>query len=243
MGRDSQKGAISQIPKAMRFEYFRQLLNFYARNEAVRSPVLESQTRKGEQTRQALLDAAVLRFAKSGYRSTSVADIARDAGLGGTIAFAYFKNKEALFLAAVDQDVAAHIQEGLAFVTDSQGSRKQPEADWQQRLFFTLVATAEQHPLSRRLLAGLEPEATDRVLEIPALKELRAACATRLQSEQTAGTIRPDVDPLVMANGIVAIMLALLMSVVQLGSTATTGYATEVAAVFAAALRPTSPRD
>ena len=109
-------------------------------------------------------------------------------------------------------------------------------------LFFTLVATAEQHPLSRRLLAGLEPEATDRVLEIPALKELRAACATRLQSEQTAGTIRPDVDPLVMANGIVAIMLALLMSVVQLGSTATTGYATEVAAVFAAALRPTSPR-
>ena len=232
----------------MRFEYFRQLLNFYAKNESVDSPVLESQTRKGEQTRQAILDAAVLRFARSGYRSTSVADIARDAGVGGTIAFAYFKNKEALFLAAVDQDVAAHIQEGLAFVTDSQSSRKQPdadwqpEADWQQRLFFTLVATAEQHPLSRRLLAGLEPEATDRVLEIPALKELRAACATRLQSEQTAGTIRPDVDPLVMANGIVAIMLALLMSVVQLGSTATTGYATEVAAVFSAALRPTSPR-
>jgi AcrR family transcriptional regulator len=227
----------------MRFEYFRQLLNFYAKNGSVDSPVLESQTRKGEQTRQAILDAAVIRFAQDGYRSTSVADIARDAGVGGTIAFAYFKNKEALFLAAVDQDVAAHIQEGLAFVTDSQSSRKQPEADWQQRLFFTLVATAEHHPLSRRLIAGLEPEATDRVLETRALKELRAACATRLQTEQIAGTIRPDVDPLVMANGIVAIMLALLMSVVQLGSTATTGYATEVAAVFSAALRPVSPRD
>ena len=233
----------------MRFEYFRQLLNFYAKDKSVDSPVLESQTRKGQQTRRTILDAAVLRFARSGYRSTSVADIARDAGVGGTIAFAYFKNKEALFLAAVDQDVAAHIQEGLAFVTESQATGQgseadwQPEADWQQRLFFTLVATAEQHPLSRRLLAGLEPEATDRVLEIPALKELRAACATRLQSEQTAGTIRPDVDPLVMANGIVAIMLALLMSVVQLGSTATTGYATEVAAVFTAALRPTSTRD
>lgn len=233
----------------MRFEYFRQLLNFYARQQAVDSPVLESQTRKGQQTRRAILDAAVLRFARSGYRSTSVADIARDAEVGATITYAYFKNKEALFLAAVDQDVAAHIHAGLAWVNNSASPEHaavadwQPEADWQQRLFFTLVATAEQHPLSRRLLAGLEPEVTERVLEIPALKELRAACATRLQSEQTAGTIRLDVDPLVMANGIVAIMLALLMSVVQLGSTATTGYATEVAAVFAAALRPTSPRD
>ncbi|MEI7888023.1 MAG: TetR/AcrR family transcriptional regulator [Actinomycetes bacterium] len=238
MSRDSQLGAIPQIPKAMRFEYFRQLLNFYAKQQVVDSPVLESQTRKGQQTRRAILDAAVLRFARSGYRSTSVADIARDAGLGGTIAFAYFKNKEALFLAAVDQDVAAHIHTGLAWVNNSATPEHAAVADWQQRLFFTLVETSEQHPLSRRLLGGLEPEVTERVLEIPALKELRAACATRLQSEQTAGTIRPDVDPLVMANGIVAIMLALLMSVVQLGSSATTGYATEVAAVFAAALRP-----
>jgi len=35
-------------------------------------------------TRQALLDAAVARFARDGYRGTSVAEIARDARLSGT---------------------------------------------------------------------------------------------------------------------------------------------------------------
>ncbi|MEX0769014.1 MAG: TetR/AcrR family transcriptional regulator [Microthrixaceae bacterium] len=202
--------------------------------------IAESNITKGEQTRQAILDAAVIRFAREGYRSASIADIARDAGVGNTITYAYFKNKEALFLAAVDQDAAAHIRTGLVWVSDPREEEQPIVANWQQRLFFTLVETSTQHPLARRLLGGLEPEVTERVLEIPALQELRAACADRLRVEQVDGTVRIDIDPLEMANGIVAIMLALLMSVVQLGSSATTGYATEVAAVFSAALQPPS---
>ena len=50
-------------------------------------------TRKGEQTRLAILDAAIARFGREGYRATSVADIARDAGVSGTAAYAYFPNK------------------------------------------------------------------------------------------------------------------------------------------------------
>src|SRR2546421_264852 len=63
--------------------------------------------RKGEQTREAILWAAIVRFGRDGYRSTAVADIARDAAVSGTLAYAYFPNKEALFLAAVDEDAAA----------------------------------------------------------------------------------------------------------------------------------------
>src|SRR3954468_18237529 len=73
---------------------------------------------KGEQTRQAILTAAIYRFGRDGYRATSVADIARDAGVGGTVAYAYFPSKEALFLAAIDEDAAAVIQEGLFSVVD-----------------------------------------------------------------------------------------------------------------------------
>jgi len=69
---------------------------------------------KGAQTRQAILDAAIVRFGREGYRATSVADIARDAGVGGTVAYAYFDDKEALFLAAIDEDAAAVIHEGLS---------------------------------------------------------------------------------------------------------------------------------
>ena len=50
--------------------------------------------------------------AATAYRGTSVADIARDAGVSGTAAYAYFDNKKALFLAALDDDAASAIRSG-----------------------------------------------------------------------------------------------------------------------------------
>lgn len=192
---------------------------------------------KGEVTRRAILDAAIVRFGRDGYRATSVATIARDAGVGGTVAYAYFPNKEALFLAAVDHDAAGVIDEGVSHVLDDIESD-----DWRGTLIFTLVDAVEHHPLARRLLAGLEPEVTARVMEIPALHELRKACAERLRTEQATGTVRPDIDAVSVANGIVSICLSLLMSVVQLGSAATSVYAEDVSSVFAAALDPPARR-
>jgi len=189
---------------------------------------------KGAQTRRAILRAAIDRFGRDGFRATSVADIARDASVGGTVAYAYFPNKEALFLAAVDEDAAGVIGEGLATVLDVPDIRR-----WHDSLIFTLVGAVGRHPLARRLLAGLEPEVTVRVLDIPALTELRKACTELLRTGQAEGTVRPDIDPAAVANGIVALMLSVLMSVTQLGSEAAVAYSQDVAAVFEAAL--TSP--
>jgi AcrR family transcriptional regulator len=186
---------------------------------------------KGAQTRRAILQAAITRFGRDGFRATSVADIARDAAVGGTVAYAYFPNKEALFLAAVDDDAAGVIQEGLATVLDVPDIRR-----WHDTLIFTLVEAVDRHPLARRLLAGLEPEVTVRVLEIPALNELRKACTEMLRMGQAAGTVRPDIDPTAVGNGIIALMLAVLMSVTQIGSQAAVAYSQDVAAVFEAAL-------
>jgi len=188
---------------------------------------------KGAKTREAILRAAIARFARDGFRATSVADIARDAGVSGTLAYAYFPNKEALFLAAVDEDAAAVINEGLSTIlTDSQAG---PD-DWRQALLVTLVGAVDRHPLARRLLAGLEPDVTDRVLEIPALEELRKACVERLRTDQAAGLVRSDIDAAAVANGMVTITLSLLMSVVQIGGGIADNYGPHVTAVFEAAL-------
>lgn len=192
---------------------------------------------KGAQTRQTILEAAIVRFGREGYRATSVADIARDAGVGGTVAYTYFSNKEALFLAAIDEDAAAVIREGLVKAIEDADVE-----DWRQTLIFTLVDAVGGHPLARRVLAGLEPEVTDRVLEIPALAELRAAIAERIRDEQVAGSVRPDIDPVAIGNGVVSIVLSLLMSVVQVGSGAAVTYGADVAAVFRAALDPPGRR-
>ena len=188
---------------------------------------------KGEQTRRAILEAAIARFGRDGYRATSVADIARDASVGGTVAYAYFPNKESLFLAALDEDAAAVIEEGLTSVM-----RDPTILDWRQTLIYTLVEAVDQHPLAKRVLGGLEPDVTDRVLDIPALTELRKAVVERLRSEQAAGTVRNDIDPVAVGNGVVTITLSLLTSVVQLGSETTAPHAEDVRAVFEAALRP-----
>lgn len=187
---------------------------------------------KGAQTRQAILRAAIARFGRDGFRATSLANIARDASVSGTAAYAYFPSKEALFLAAVDEDAAGVIHEGLSSILE------QPDVhQWQETLIFTLLEAVERHPLARRLLAGLEPEVTERVLGIPALEELRKALAERLRSEQVTGAVRADIDPVSIANGIVALVLAVLMSVVQVGESAAGTYASDVGAVFQAALR------
>lgn len=199
------------------------------------SPDLSEPPTKGEQTRHAILTAAIERFGRDGYRATSVADIARDAGVSGTLAYAYFPNKEALFLAAVDEDAAAVIRDGLSVI----GEPGTP--DWRQSLIFTLLEAVDRHPLARRLLAGLEPDVTERVLEIPALSELRKAVAERLREEQLGGTVRPDIDPASIANGIVSIVLSLLMSVVQVGTGAAATYADDVIAVFEAAIDRSPP--
>src|SRR5947199_9678402 len=104
---------------------------------------------KGEHTRAAILDAAIARFGRDGYRATSVADIARDASVGGTVAYAYFPSKEALFLAAVDEDAAGVIREGAStFIEETEPK------DWRETLIFTLLEAVGRHPLARRLLAG-----------------------------------------------------------------------------------------
>ena len=196
----------------------------------------ESLGSKGAQTRRAILEAAIGRFGREGFRAASVADIARDAGVGGTVAYAYFSSKEALFLAALDEDAAGVIHEGLSTV-----SAGMVLEDWRQLLLFSLVGAVEHHPLARRVLAGLEPDVTDRVLEIPALADLRKACTERLREGQLAGTVRRDIDPAAVGNGLVAIVLSLLMSLVQLGTETAAPYGNDVLAVFAAALEPPGP--
>lgn len=190
---------------------------------------------KGERTRKALLEAAIARFGRDGYRGTSVAEIARDARLSGTAAYVYFPNKQALFLAAVDEDAAAVVDEGLASLTDAVDLD-----EWRGTLIFTLLSAVDRHPLARRVLTGLEPDFTVRLITIPALEQLRKECGDRIAAEQLAGKVRADVDPQQIANGLVTIVLSLVMSLLQTGTDPATLLGADVTAVVEAALRPPS---
>jgi AcrR family transcriptional regulator len=166
---------------------------------------------KGARTRQALLEHAVRRFAADGFRGSSVSEIARDAGLTPAAAYAYFENKEALFAAAVDIDAAALIEEILPLISASALA-----AGW-SNLIGALFAGLESHPLARRILAGLEPDHTERLIDIPALTDLRDAIAELLVEGQREGTVRSDIDPVIMASGLESVVMAIVIALLQTG--------------------------
>ncbi len=189
---------------------------------------------KGDRTRQALLAAAVVRFAREGYRGTSVADVCRDAGLSTTAAYPYFANKEALFVAAVDEDVAGLIDDAVSLVMLDE------EPEWGRLMMRALIAHLAGHPLAGRIVRGLEPEFTMRLLQIPALQELRKTVTELIRDQQVRGDVRRDIDPAETAGGMVVIVISLLMATTQTGADAA-GFeqvAGDVESVLQAATRP-----
>lgn len=57
------------------------------------------------QTRQAILDAAVVLFSSRGYEKTSIQTLAQHAGIGKSTIYTYFKTKEDIFLAFCDEEI------------------------------------------------------------------------------------------------------------------------------------------
>jgi AcrR family transcriptional regulator len=188
---------------------------------------------KGDRTRQSLIDAGIVRFAREGYRGTSVADVCRDAGLSTTAAYPYFASKEALFVAAVDEDVAGLIADAVSLVAIELA----PE-QWGHTMMQGLLERMGDHPLARRIVSGLEPEFTVRLLDIPALAELRKGVTELMRAHQVTGLVRRDVDPGQMANGLVIIVISLLMAAMQTGGAGFELVADDVEAVLSAATRP-----
>lgn len=62
---------------------------------------IAARPRDAAQTRQELLRAARVRFARDGYRSTTVRDIAADAGVNVALISRYFGSKDGLFEACL----------------------------------------------------------------------------------------------------------------------------------------------
>jgi AcrR family transcriptional regulator len=187
---------------------------------------------KGERTRRRLLELAIDRFGERGYRATSVSEIARAAGLTQAAAYAYFPSKEALFDAAVDADAATLVDEtqGPAFAA--------PIGQLVPMLVLGFLAGLEGHPLTRRVVAGQEPDALARLVNLPALGRLTGDIADAIRSGQARGDVRPDLDAELFASGAETIVVSLVMSVTQVGASTETRRQLGVLSIFDAVLRP-----
>jgi AcrR family transcriptional regulator len=200
----------------------------------VAAPILdvsEPET-KGERTRQRILALAVDRFGTRGYRATSVSEIARAAGLTQAASYAYFDSKESLFAAAVDHDASALLADAWTAVNDESIDLLVPS------LVTALMAGLDNHPLAARVLAGNEPDAVPRLVDLPALERFGERLAGVLREAQAEGRVRPDVDPAVVSGGIEALMLGVLFAWVQAKGTSKRRHVVGVTGAFGLMLCP-----
>lgn len=186
---------------------------------------------KGQRTREALVAAAIQRFSVDGIKGVTLTDIARSVGISPAAVYAYFPGKEALFTAAVDWDAAGLIQRAMAALLDG------PLATEWTGLVGVLLDGLPHHPLARRVLAGLEPEQTERLVGIPALVNLRVGITRLVAAGQAAGEFRPDIDAGLVGDGLGTIVLSLLIAILQSGGRPDEDRVEGVAAVLDAALR------
>jgi AcrR family transcriptional regulator len=124
---------------------------------------METQTppsARGEQTRDALLDAAVLVFAREGFRSANLREIAQAAGVNPALIGYHFRNKQGLYMAVFDRMT---------------GQLRQAFEPVLARVDQILAAPAEGPPVTRYLpvlLALIEAMLVHMVHEHPAWGEL-----------------------------------------------------------------------
>jgi AcrR family transcriptional regulator len=188
---------------------------------------------KGAQTKARILSAAVEHFATLGLHAGSVPEIARAAGTSHASVYQHFGRKEELFRAAVEADLTALFD---TVVPALDAATLDP--DTLTGLLQTLLVEGRRRPLARRVIAEIDREQTEVLLDLPALRDLENRLASALAAAQSAGTIRADVEPAATAAGIVGIALPMLVVAFRLEGMPAIPRATSALELLAAALRP-----
>src|SRR5215813_11357401 len=156
--------------------------------------------------RRQMLAAAIDCFARHGYQGTSIARIAREAGVTKGALYYHFRDKEDLLFAAVTERVGEFERKVLREVVPSRDAlstlRRVVDA-----CFFH--ATVSNH---RRFIITLMVEALDTNPRLSAefrriLRRMRAFLTSVIRRGQQRGTLRADVSPeaaaAVIAAGII----------------------------------------
>ena len=112
-----------------------------------------SKTRKGEQTRERILDAALELFRTQGYADTTMRQIALAADVAVGNAYYYFASKDQLILAFYERNHSDH----LALLGDALDGTK----DFQERLRVVLRTKVDAAMPYRRLSTKLFTSAAD----------------------------------------------------------------------------------
>ena len=107
-----------------------------------------------QESREAILDAALKLFAKKGFSRTTTADIAREAGISKGLIYNYFRSKEGILDSLIDQFMVLMIPftSPKSKIVDPAGTLERIIRNW-----FSLVRA---HPEIMRLSVQIQTDAS-----------------------------------------------------------------------------------
>ncbi|GIG55073.1 TetR/AcrR family transcriptional regulator [Demequina activiva] len=166
------------------------------------SAPLDGRQQRGRDTRALIVDAAMAQFAESGYRASSLRDIAARAGMTHPGVLYHFPTKEALLMAVLQR-------------RDDEGKKRHPVLGHLGREALAGMARAAAHNETQgamvELYAVLSAEATGR--DHPAhdyfvarYESLLATVTEAYTVARDAGGLRDGVEPDVAAPQLIALM-------------------------------------
>lgn len=170
-------------------------------NTVTRTGQAPSRRERARQRREEIITVAAGMFARGGYRGTSLADVAAEAGITQPGLLHHFGSKAGLLLAVIerrDSDSEAFAMELLGMKPSGvlrampEFARRNKERAGLAKLFTVLVAES------------LEPDSPGHEHFVERYRAMRAIVAENIRSAQAAGVARQDIDPVAKAAEIIA---------------------------------------
>jgi AcrR family transcriptional regulator len=154
--------------------------------------ILSRRERKKQETRQRLLEIALRLFREQGYDATPVEQITKAANVAKGTFFNYFETKEAI-LPALAEWRLRQLEKAL---TPSQGVPASPVARIKMALCLVAEDPLTDPQLVQQLFAAMMRQPESKHIGAGFIQLL----AEQVRQAQTAGEIRPDLDPLFLGG-------------------------------------------
>jgi TetR/AcrR family fatty acid metabolism transcriptional regulator len=142
-----------------------------------------------EDKRRRLLQAAVRVFARKGYHSARVGDIAEEAGVAHGLLYHYFESKESL-LEAVFRDTWSQIMEAIREIE----ARDEPAGEQLRRVAALFLRAWARDPDLVRVLVREVARSPQVQRQVDEIGEVFAGIRRIIERGQDSGEFRPDVD-------------------------------------------------
>ena len=154
---------------------------------------------KSELRREQILDSAKQVFARNGYFKTNIAMICQKAGIGRGTLYQYFKNKDAVFSAILENifdNMLNEMAKGMASDGGTYRSEKEllaAHAKTLERGFMVWLADRDFARIAFEMSLGVSKEFTDMRQRFD--RKNIALIRQRLEQWKDNGLVREDLDP------------------------------------------------